>query len=46
VTFDAKNLILTIDDATTELRERGNDVDAYLDKVIRDRLGPSHAHAE
>lgn len=31
-----KFLILTTDDAATELRERGNDIDAYIEKAIRD----------
>ena len=31
-----KFLILTTDDAATELREHGNDIDAYLNKAIKD----------
>ena len=31
-----KFLILTTDEAAAELRERGNDIDAYLERVIRD----------
>jgi NAD(P)-dependent dehydrogenase (short-subunit alcohol dehydrogenase family) len=29
-------LILTTDDAASELRERGNDIEAYLERVIKD----------
>jgi NAD(P)-dependent dehydrogenase (short-subunit alcohol dehydrogenase family) len=29
-------LIVTTDEVTAELRERGDDIDAYLDKVVRD----------
>ena len=29
-------LILTTDEAKDELRERGNDIEAYLDRIVKD----------